>query len=565
MDNDQRLLHTLLDISCNALLATDASLRVLAANQRFRSASGLAARQLEGSPLLSLFQEGSDPLFVQQLHATLRRDTCWFGTLQLRQRTEGSRAELRMIADSDGVPNHYLLILFDLARIDTPVGELLRQTQSDRVTGLPDRLLFADRLERALLQADRSQQSVVLLQFGLDHFNRINDALGYHVGNQVLREVANRLQRQLRRSDTVARLDGDQFALLISISHDTDTVIVAQKLLAVMQPPILINHQELSLTASIGIALYPHDADNSEGLLHAAASAMHHAKQGGRNGYHFFSRDLNQRARQRLTIENELRHALEHPHQQLVLHYQPKVETKSGTIVGAEALVRWQHPQRGLLPPSEFITVAEESGLITQLGDWVLQQACFQSASWRRSGLRPVRISVNVAAPQLRAERLPEQVAQILAKSGLSPDCLELELTESMLISHPERVAQQLQRLRQLGIHIALDDFGTGYSSLSYLTRFPLTTLKIDRSFVRDLDSDQSMAEVTRAIIDLSRSLNLEVVAEGAETANQIAFLQHHGCVTVQGFFYSRPLPPEQFSNLLRDGIPPSALSHYPL
>ncbi|MGE4281986.1 MAG: putative bifunctional diguanylate cyclase/phosphodiesterase, partial [Magnetospirillum sp.] len=407
-------------------------------------------------------------------------------------------------------------------------------------------------VERAVLHVNRIGGSVALLMMGLDRFTLVNDALGHAAGDHLLTEVARRLRQCIRETDTAVRLDGDKFALVMTIASVNDSVIVAEKVLAAVKEPFAIDGQEVVVTFSIGIALYPQDAGESAALIKQAENALHHAKVSGRNNYQFFSKDMNNKAKSRLDLEARMRRAL--ANEEFVVFYQPKVSAENNRIVGAESLIRWIDPDRGMVNPGEFIPVAEETGLIEQIGTWVLRRSCQQIREWQDQGLSTVKVSVNVSARQFKSRALLDIVTGVLAETSLDPKWLELEITESMLMNDVEAAVRKMTALRDLGLGLSIDDFGTGYSSLSYLGRFPITTLKIDRAFIADVDRNPKTAEIARAIIGLSRGLNLEVVAEGCEIEAHIQFLKDNGCDTVQGFYYSRPVPADQFRAMLADG-----------
>ncbi len=424
----------------------------------------------------------------------------------------------------------------------------------DDLTGLPNRHLFHDRVEQSVSNAQRSNKPLLIMQVGIDRFREINDVLGEEVGRKLLVEISERLRLCARTSDTLARLDGERFAFVMQIAAADDSVLLAEKVLAAFEQPFHINtHEDISLSCSIGASIYPSDAATAEELTKHATIALHHAGQDGRNRFQFFSREMNQRAQRRLEVESAIRRAL--TRREFVVHYQPKINVSTREVAGLEALVRWADPQRGLVPPGEFIPIAEESGLIEQIGQWVLEETCRQTRQWRAEGLPPIRASVNVSARQFRNRNFVSTVEDILARTGLEPHWLELEITESMLMGDVASVVKRMEELRRAGVSLSIDDFGTGYSSLSYLSRFPITTLKIDRAFIVDVQNNPHTAEIARAIIGLSHGLNLEVVAEGAEVIEQVEFLRTHGCNLVQGYYYSKPLPADQFSALLRDGV----------
>jgi diguanylate cyclase len=388
------------------------------------------------------------------------------------------------------------------------------------------------------------------LYLDLDHFKHINDSLGHAVGDRLLRSVARRLLACVRSSDTVSRQGGDEFVIVLSdLTQADQATITADKVLTSIRECHRIDEHELHITASIGIVTYPEDGSSVVTLMKNADCAMYKAKDGGRDGYQFFTAEMNERALERQSIQSSLRRALERS--ELVLHYQPKLSLETGAVVGVEALVRWSHPERGLVPPAQFIPIAEECGLIVPLGRWVLRQACRQAKSWIDAGLPPTRMAINISAVELRAKDFVTTVRDVLTETGLDPDCLELELTETFLMQDSKATAVVLQAIKALGVHLTLDDFGTGYSSLSYLKRFPIDTLKIDQSFVRDLTTDLDDASIVRAVIGMGKSLNMRVVAEGVETSEQLAFLKEQICPEGQGYFFSRPIEAEALGELL--------------
>ncbi len=417
----------------------------------------------------------------------------------------------------------------------------------DQLTGLPNRAHWNERVHAELRAAMRHADTLGVLFLDLDHFKSVNDSLGHAVGDQLLSGVAGRLSGCLRENDFLARLGGDEFVVLLPrLEHREDAAVVARKLLAALREPLLIGEQELSASASIGIAIYPDDGEDVSTLLKHADVAMYGAKDQGRNAYQFFKPEMDVHALERLLLENALRRAIER--NELILHYQPQVAAEDGQIIGCEALVRWQHPDLGLLPPVQFISVAENSGLIVDLGEWVLETACRQQVEWQRQG-RLLSMAVNISALQFRQSGFTDTVRRILDETGANPKYLELELTESALMQPTPEVLSRMQRLRELGIRLALDDFGTGYSSLSYLKRLPINRLKIDRSFVRDLPTDAEDVAIASATLSLARNLGMEVVAEGVENEAQREFLKNKGCPVMQGYLFSKPLPADELES----------------
>ena len=425
--------------------------------------------------------------------------------------------------------------------------------QHDSLTDLPNRILLNDRLAQAIALAHRHRHKLALLFLDVDRLKHINDSLGHAIGDRLLQSVAQRMLACVRSSDTVSRRGGDEFVILLSeLTHEQDAAVGADKILLALRAPHRIDQHDLHVTGSIGIATYPDDGTEAEILLKNADSAMYHAKENGRDHYQFFKPDMNVRAIERQSLESGLRHAIER--QQLVLHYQPKFNLETGAIIGVEALIRWHHPQHGLVPPAQFIPIAEESGLIVPIGRWVLREACRQARAWQDAGLPPTSMAINISAVELRAKDFVAGVRAILAETGLESHYLELELTETFLMQDSTSTAAVLEALKDMGVQLALDDFGTGYSSLTYLRRFPIDSLKIDQSFVRELTTDADDASIVSAMISMGKSLQMRVVAEGVQTSEQLAFLQECGCPEGQGYYFSRPVAAGEFALLLGCG-----------
>ncbi|AMV71224.1 EAL domain-containing protein [Desulfuromonas carbonis] len=450
----------------------------------------------------------------------------------------------------DARPTALWGICRDISERKLAQNQLYHMAHHDMLTGLPNRTFFLDRLHHALALAKRGKYPLAVLFLDLDRFKIINDTLGHAVGDKLLQEVARRLQVNVRESDTVARLGGDEFTVILGqLQEADDTERVAAKILKALAQPLHIDGHELYVTTSIGIARYPGDAEDPPSLVKKADLAMYSAKAGGRNTCKFYEPSMDADADRRLIMENGLRKALER--EEFRVHYQPKVAMDSGRVTALEALLRWEHPTLGLLPPGEFISLAEETGLIVPIGEWVLRTACTQNRRWQEQGLPPVRVAVNLSGYQLQQKNLPQVVARILDETRLPPAFLELEVTETVIMQNPDFAAQLLAELRRLGVHLSIDDFGTGYSSLAHLKRFAVNTLKIDKSFVRDVADNPTDAAITAAIIAMGRSLNLSVIAEGVETENQFRFLRGEACHEMQGYLFSRPLAAERIAELL--------------
>jgi diguanylate cyclase (GGDEF)-like protein/PAS domain S-box-containing protein len=457
----------------------------------------------------------------------------------------------RAVKNSDGSVQFYEGTVVDITERKQHEAVLEHQARHDSLTGLPNRSQLHDRIEQAIASARRDGHLVAVLFVDLDHFKLINDSLGHHAGDRLLLEAAGRLVACVRSHDSVARLGGDEFVIVLGGRDEQEIIAVVSRLLDVIAQPWAEGGQEYGLSCSVGISRYPQDGDDPDELLRCADTAMYKAKASGRNTYHFYTSELNQAISARLELDSSLRHALERD--EFRVHYQPRIDVESGRIVGAEALIRWQCPGKGLIPPERFIPVAEETGLIIPIGEWILQEACRQNSAWQRVGLPPISISVNLSPIQFRHAGLVQSVAAALSQAGLDPAYLELELTETLVMHDAERINVAMHALKALGVDIAVDDFGTGYSSLSYLKRFPVDRLKVDKSFVRDIDSDPDDAAIVRAIISLGHALGLKVVAEGVETPAHLEFLQRHRCNEVQGYYFSRPVPAAGMEALLRD------------
>jgi diguanylate cyclase (GGDEF)-like protein/PAS domain S-box-containing protein len=425
----------------------------------------------------------------------------------------------------------------------------------DALTGLPNRAMFSQVLSLTIESARRYGRRFAVMFIDLDRFKTVNDSLGHEAGDKLLLEIAGRLKQVLRASDVVARLGGDEFVVLVQeVTDGTQVAIVARKILSVVLKPMVLLGHECRVTGSIGIALYPSDGPDEESLMKNADKAMYVAKDEGRNSFQFYSQDIESQGLEKMALETNLRQALEK--REFSLHYQAKVALETGLISGVEALLRWQSPALGSVPPAQFIPVAEETGLIVPIGRWVLRTACAQNMAWQRQGLPPVCVAVNLSPRQFTDDDLLDDIAEILEETGMRGDLLELEVTESMVMQHIDRAVKVLTAIKGLGVRLAIDDFGTGYSSLAQLKRFPIDTLKVDRSFIREIPNDSDDKAITEAIIAMGRSLSLTIVAEGVETEEQQAFLRQHDCHQMQGYYFSRPIVAEEFADLLRKHVP---------
>ncbi len=452
---------------------------------------------------------------------------------------------------ADGSVAGLIGTIIDITERKQAEARVLHIAHYDELTGLPNRSMFHQRVGHALAQARRSAKELAILFIDLDHFKKINDTLGHEAGDRALKLIAERVRGCLRESDTVGRLGGDEFVVLIEELPRSESVAeVATKILTAVARPFPLDAGEYHLTASIGISTYPGDSEDMQGLMKNADISMYRAKEQGRNNYQFYSVQMNVHTLERLALESDLRHALERD--EFRLHYQPKVDIRSGRITGAEALLRWQQPARALVPPAQFIPLAEETGLIVPIGGWVLKAACLHNKAWLDQGLPRLTVAVNLSARQFAHASLLEDVARTLRDTKLAPASLEFEITESMVMRDPEHAVKLLGGLKKMGIRLSIDDFGTGYSSLNYLKRFPLDSVKIDRAFIQDLPGNADDAAITRAIIAMAHSLRLRVIAEGVETEEQLRFLRELGCDEMQGYLFSKPLPEDEFVRLLQ-------------
>jgi diguanylate cyclase (GGDEF)-like protein len=486
----------------------------------------------------------------------LSRGEEWRGEL-INRRKDGSEyiewALISPVRQADGRITNYLAVKENITDKKFAEERIKQLAYFDQLTGLPNRSLLNERFKYAMSLAERSGEQLAVMFLDLDHFKDINDTLGHSIGDAVLIEVAERLKAAIREVDTVSRLGGDEFILVFPGTNSDGAAIVASKLIDAVSMTFNIDEHELVGTPSIGIAIYPNDGDNFEDLLKNADTAMYRVKQESRNNFRFFTAEMQSHSERNLQLVNAMRHALER--NEFHLLYQPQITLSDGHIIGAEALLRWQHPELGLISPAEFIPIAEDSGQIIHIGEWVLREAVSQMKAWMDSGLPPMVVAVNISAIQFRQPHLPELVTSILQEAQLPAKHLELELTEAVAMDDPHVAVSIMDELFARGIRMSIDDFGTGYSSLSYLKRFKVYKLKIDQSFVRDISDDPEDKAIVTAIINLASSLDMHTIAEGVETASQLAFLRLQGCDEVQGYYFSKPLPPDQFEEFVRKQI----------
>jgi len=554
LDGVEPPLHVEQVLACFAegIFVADARRRILAVNPAFSIITGFAPADVTGAIMSRLNGARMDAAACRSMWRALRSTGHWRGELQCCT-SAGVQLPLALslsaVRDEHAVLTHYVGVFSDLSERKAEEERMVFRAQHDALTGLPNRYLLGERLTRALATASGHDGPVALLFLDLDRFKLINDSLGHRVGDLLLRSVAARLQSLIRPADTVARVGGDEFVFLLPhVEHPDVPATMAQRIISAMAAPYDIEGECLSIGASVGISMYPADAADADMLTRNADSAMYNAKARGGNCFEFYTAKLTSRAVERLILENSLRSGLEHD--EFFLFYQPLVALPTGRVVGAEALLRWSHPMLGILGPDRFIPTAEETGLIVDIGEWVLRRACSQNSLWQRQGLRPIRVSVNVSARQCRPQ-LVSAVSNALADSALDACYLALELTETTLMGE---VGDTLHKLKALGVQLSIDDFGIGYSSLGYLKRFPIDNLKVDKSLIAEIGIGDRNSSIAGATIALAHSLNLTVTAEGAYAAWQGRYLRERGCDLVQGYYFSRPLPPHKLASLLRDG-----------
>ncbi|MBF0124826.1 MAG: EAL domain-containing protein [Magnetococcales bacterium] len=558
---DARLLQIVMEESQDGVMIVDRRGNIRQINQALSALTGYRASELKGRNIGRFLAHIEDSSFFDDMMDRLWHSGFWQGDIAWRNRQETTvPVRLRVSAV---LPYRGPVHLFVVQMVRTSISSLFRPDQQmesssyDTLTGLPNRLLFEDRLSRSVTQARRHGNSLCVMFLDLDRFQMINESLGYAMGNKLLKAVAERLAQCLRTSDSVARIGADEFGLLLSDLDEgagpiRNVSFVARKMYDALVEPVQLGSQEVAISATMGITLYPQDGNSVSELMKNASTALDHARRKGPNNYQFFSSEMTETARRRFELESSLRHATDR--NELRLFYQPQIDLRTGELIGAEALVRWQHPHRGLISPLEFIPVAEETGLIVPIGNWVLRTACQQIASWRDQHITPVRIGVNISALQFKKQDLAALVEQLMLEWQIDPELLDLEITESAIVDDVERAVTMLRRINKLGIKLSIDDFGTGYSSLSQLRQFPFKTLKIDRSFVQNISTNNGDTAIVHAIIAMAHSLDQTVIVEGLETTEQLDVMRRLKCNEMQGFLFSAPVPAEVMTEMLRQG-----------
>jgi diguanylate cyclase (GGDEF)-like protein/PAS domain S-box-containing protein len=564
LHNEKARANVALNSIGDAILTTDLLGDIIYMNHAAEVLIGCPRENALGKPIAEVFKIINPNTRVvapnPALLAIEQNRSLGFDSDTMLVRADGSELVIEKSAtpihDSDGYVTGAIVVFHESSETRTLTIKMTHLAQHDFLTGLPNRMLLTERLSQAIGLAYRNISQVALLFIDVDYFKHINDSLGHAVGDELLKSVAERLVSCVRATDTVCRQGGDEFVILLTeIERPQDAAVTAEKLFNAFSEPHHIGVHELHVSLSMGISVYPGDGDTADVLMQNADAAMYHAKLLGRNNFQFFKMEMNTRAVQRAFIEASLRRAIKR--QEFLLHYQPKVDIASGTIIGAEALIRWDDPQQGTVPPTEFLAIAEECGLVVSIGNWVLREVCNQLRTWLKEGYRIFPVSINVSAAELKNKNFLFGINQVLQETGLPPYYLELEFTETILMRDAELSISVLESLKAIGVQLSIDDFGTGYSSLSYLQRFPVDTLKIDQSFMRDLANDSDNATIVSAIIAMGRNLKQRVLAEGVETAEQLAFLRTHRCNEAQGHYLSPPLPANEFAKIMTNNMLP--------
>jgi diguanylate cyclase (GGDEF)-like protein/PAS domain S-box-containing protein len=553
MESSNRL-GKILDQSANEIFVFAAdTLKFIQVNKGACHNLGYSEDELRSMTPIDIKPEYTEDQFRQLVRPLLsgKKNSLLFQTLHKRKDGSTYPVEVRLQLTRVGDDSMFVSIIMDITDRRAAEEQINFLAFHDELTHLPNRNLFLDRLQQAIFEADRTEHLVAVLFLDLDRFKTINDSLGHTVGDQVLIQAAKRLNSVLRAGDTISRLGGDEFSIVLSDIHNVmDCTLIAEKLVDCMSKPLVIGDRELVVTVSIGITIYPFDNAEIQGLLKNADMAMYHAKEAGRNNFQFYSSSMADKASERMGLEMSLRRALNEG--ELVLHYQPILDMTSGEIVGVESLVRWMHPQRGLMGPDKFISIAEETGLIVPLGQWVLRTTCEHAKVLDDMGLIIPKFAVNLSPRQFRDPNLIQGIRDIFKESGFNPKRLDLEITENLLMGDTDTVREQLYELTKLGIELSIDDFGTGYSSLSYLRQLPISNLKIDRSFVKDLPDNADDSAIVSSTISMAHYLGMKTVAEGIETREQLRFLKHAGCDIAQGYLISRPLPLDELGQFIK-------------
>ena len=553
-EKDLRLAAKVIEAASEAVVITDAKFQIISVNPSFTEMTGYRASEVKGKLASFYGAVKRDRGLLTDMRKAIKSTGRWEVEFWDRQKNDeeyAARLSLSSITEAGGRKQQYVALINNITKRKQDEENIRRQANYDSLTGLPNRELFLDRLAQSLFNMSRAGQKLALMFLDLDGFKLVNDTLGHNVGDLLLRETSRRLRGCIRDTDTVARLGGDEFTVIMPGVIDPQKVlVVAQRVLDSLSEAFVLEGHETFVSCSIGITIYPDDAADSHELLKNADSAMYRAKDQGKANYQFYTSDLNAEVKERMVLKNGLVRARDRG--ELSLHYQPKLDIRSGLITGVEALMRWNSLELGQVSPVKFIPVLEETGMVVDVGEWAIRTACEQHCAWRDMGLPPIKVAVNLSARQLREHNFVSIVRQVLKETGVAPEHLEIEITESMLMSDTANVVITLGKLHDLGITITMDDFGTGYSSLSYLKQFPIDTIKIDRSFIADIATDSDDVEIIKAIITMGQSLNRKIIAEGVETAEQLSILKKYQCDEIQGYLFGRPMPGDSLAEFFK-------------
>lgn len=553
---NRQLITIILNHSSEGIVVSNAKNQIIYANPAFMKITGYTLEEISGQSGSFLRSEHHNDTFYKELWTMMETKNHWEGEMWVRRRSGEIFLEwlnFVTIRDDNEEISHFLAIFSDITALKTSEERIQYLSHYDPLTTLANRFKIQEQIELNLKLAEKNHYKFALLSIDVDHFKKINSTFGLITGDFVLQSIATRLQSFLKRDEMLARYNDDEFMILVpKIIGINALTYLSQEILNILQEPFLINDEQLYCTMSMGISIFPEDGHSVEELIKNTYSALYRAKEVGRNNLQFFRQDMNARAREHLTLENHLHLALEK--EEFELFYQPLVSLKTNKICGAEALIRWQNEKLGSVPPNKFIPIAESSGLIIPISDWILKTVCKTNYQWLTIGLPPIPISVNISSIHFHQKNFITKITQVLQETMLNPRYLKLELTESIMMENSELTIQTLFSLKELGLHLSIDDFGTGYSSLSYLKKFPIDQLKIDQSFIRDLVTDMEDREIIRAIINLAKSLKLNVVAEGVETKEHLNFLRNEGCDVIQGYYFSKPIRAEEFAKILKSG-----------
>lgn len=549
-----RLWAKVFEGSNESIVIADANLQVLSVNSAFEEVTGYKENEVIGTDALTVAIKLHTYSYIRNITSILEERGYWQGELKNRRKSGEDFPcwfSISQVNSSQGKPENFIITFNDITEHKNSRAKIEYLAHHDSLTGLPNKVLLTDRLEMAITYAQRSQTQLGLLFIDLDRFKNVNDSLGHAVGDEIIKEAGKRLSKIVRQGDTVSRLGGDEFVLVLPKLGDAGKLAdFTVELCDILREPYLINGISLHMTPSIGIALYPDDGLNSESLIKNADAAMYLAKERGRNNFQFYTPALNARTLDRLKLEGDLRQSLHN--EDFSLYYQPQIEGSSGNVWGAEALIRWNHPEKGLISPADFIPLAEETGLIIPLGEWVLREAASQVVKWHKMGFNDLVVSVNISALQFKQPDFLEKVLAVVRDAGAQPGDIELELTESILMTDIEASVETLKRFNELGYRIAIDDFGTGFSCLNYLRHLPIHLLKIDQSFVREMNSEKASLAIVNSVISLAHSLGMETIAEGVESEEEWNLLRERGCGYIQGYYFSQPMPAVQFEQWLK-------------